>query len=135
MSKPVINPSDIRPGDRIRITRELTVDEAFEVYNLNAQEMAVGLSSSDIPGKRIDVLGGVEVKLLERPKRLPKDAELVSATSGSGFTTYFERAANGKSWYEDGDDYEESEEYVIQQIERISEGRYVVWTRGEVGQL
>jgi len=135
MSKPVIEPSEIRAGDRIRITREVEVASTLYTYDARQGRYVHQVRTNDIAGGEINLLDGVEVKLLERPKRLPKDVDLISATSEHGYTTYFQRAGDGVSWHEDGGTIEETEEYVIEEIENISQGLYVAWKHEKVGQL
>lgn len=124
MSK-TIQPEDIRVGDTIKVTDEITITgDTGGVYQY---------TTSDGDARSFILTPESKVKLIKRDASIPADVDLilVRGVEGTGFSFFYERAKDGsKRWYKDGQDFWTPEVDVLEHIKE-SRGTYIPLTKGD----
>lgn len=121
----IIHRSEVKPGDKIRIVREVVVDSARET-NLGrgyADSIVVSTkkSISDM-AESLALTSKEEVTLLERDERdlvIPEDALFVYWQDDEGDDYYARR--DGDKWIEDDGDEHDTDEDLVDSIEAYGE--------------
>lgn len=121
----LIHRSEVKPGDKIRIVREVVVDSARETNLGRGYADSVVISTkhsiSDI-AESLALTSKEEVTLLERDERdlvIPEDALFVYWQDDEGDDYYARR--DGDKWIEDDGDEHDTDEDLVESIKTYGE--------------
>lgn len=129
-----IKRADVKVGDKIRITREVTVKDVREA-NLSGG-IAATIVTTNVPegavGETLALTQKEEVTLLERDPKIdiPKSAVVVYWQEDDGDDYYARYDSDRQVWIEDdGEEYETTEELAERIEECIKEGTFEILKR------